>query len=267
MAEEAKYNPHLPDNKKYIRDVADAIQQRAPMEEIRFEYLTNALFTLGFSENPYLLVSMENFNSEPLKELVQKSFEKVSSMELTPEIKSALFLLWDYLAGADTLTQSDLIFVFGGPGIHRAHEAIRLWKEGFGAKILFTGRHASYMENVEVTEAEYYASVARESGIPEHALLLETAAKNTPENVVNSIALLRELGDLPKKIILITLAYHMRRSYLTFKSVAEWEPSIVRYPVPSAKYTRENYFKDSNGWSYVFFEYIKIYGARLMKHF
>jgi uncharacterized SAM-binding protein YcdF (DUF218 family) len=144
---------------------------------------------------------------------------------------------------------------------------VRLWQEGLAEKILFTGQQASYMKDVDVTEAEYYAQIAKLAGVPESALILEVCAKNTPENVRNSIKELHKVNFLPKKIILITLAYHMRRSYLTFKSAAEWDPILIKHPVASAKFTREDYFKSSEGWSYVFFEYIKMYGARLMKHF
>jgi uncharacterized SAM-binding protein YcdF (DUF218 family) len=54
-----------------------------------------------------------------------------------------------------------------------------------------------------------------------------------------------------EKIILITLPYHMRRSSLTLKS-AIYDKGIndvyiIKHIAASAKYTRENYFKDSNG--------------------
>lgn len=267
MSEDSKYKPNLPTNKKYLSDVAKTIKKREPTEEIRFEYLAEALSSLSILENPYSLVSLDNLNPDSLRNLVFRSFEKINNAELTKDIKEKLFRLWDYLAEGDSLERSELIFVFGGPGVNRVNEAVKLWKEGFGSKILFTGQKASYMKDVDITEAEHYAKIAKNEGVPENDLILETLAKNTPENAVNSILQLQRINFLPKKIILITLDYHMRRSYLTFKSVAEWRPILIRHSVPSMKYAQENYFKDFNGWSYVFFEYIKMYGARLMKHF
>ncbi|TSC91422.1 MAG: hypothetical protein CEN90_551 [Parcubacteria group bacterium Licking1014_17] len=271
MPKDSEYKPNLPTDKKYLSDVAKTIKEREPFEKIRFEYLTDALSSLGFSEDPYSLVSLNNLNPGSLKNLVSRSFEKINSAELTGRIKDNLIRLWDYLAEEDKLEKAELIFVFGAFGLQKVDEAIKLWKDGFGSKILSTGQKASYMKDVDVTEAEYYAEIAKKEGVPEDNLILETLAKNTPENAVNSISKLREIGFLPKKIILITLTYHMRRSYLTFKSAAKsvvgWDPVLIRHPVPSVKYTRENYFKDPDGWSYIFFEYIKMYGARLMKHF
>jgi len=222
---------------------------------------------MGFLENPYSFVSLNNLKPESLQTLVSQSFEKINKTELTNEIKHTLFRLWDYLAESDSLEKADMLFVFGGANSHRADEAIKLYKEKYGHKILFTGQKASYLKNTEIAEAEHYANIAKNEGVPINDLILETSAKNTPENVVNSISKLKEINFLPAKIILITLAYHMRRAYLTFKSAAEWNPILIKHPISSSKYTRENYFKDFNGWSYIFFEYIKMYGARLMKHF
>lgn len=266
MSDNIQYHPSLSDDGKYLTDVSKMIKARQPIEEIKFEYLTEALQALGFSEDPYALVSLENLNPEDLKTLVAKSFEKINAAGLTDEIKNKLQRLWDYLAEEDKMESSDLIFVFGG-GPDRAREGIKLWKETLAPKILFTGQKAVYMEDPERSEAECYADMARQEGLPDEAMILEKTAINTVENAKKSAQMLRESGFLPRRIILITNAFHMRRGYLTFKAVAEWNPVLLRHPVPSAKFNRENYFLSQNGWLYVVSEYIKMYGARLMKHF
>lgn len=263
---EFSYKPHLPNDKNYLSNVAKIIKKRNNTEEIRFDYLTEFLDSISLG-SPYPLISLDNLRTDSLQNLVLQSFEKINSAKLTEGDKDRLFRLWDYLAEADALEPAELIFVFGGPGTHRVDEAVKLWKEGLGSKILFTGHKASYMKDIDMTEAEYYAEIAIKKGVPENNLILETAAKNTPENVVNSILKLKQISFLPEKIILITLAFHMRRSYLTFKSAAEWNPILIRHPVVFSKHSRENYFKDFEEWSYVFFEYVKMYGARLMGHF
>jgi hypothetical protein len=267
MSDKLDYKPNLPSDKEYLTGVAKSITEREPLEKIQFEYLTDTLQALDITENPYDLVSKENLNPEALKALVDESFSHIQSGEITLELKEKLSRLWDYLAEEDPLEKANLIFVFGGPGIQRVNEAVSLYKKGYASRILFTGQKASYMERVDVTEAEHYGNLAREQGVSEGDIILETGAKNTPENATKSVAILKASGQLPERIILITLPYHMRRSYLTFKSVADWHPKLIRRVIPSAKYTRENYFADKNGWSYVFFEYMKLWGARLMRHF
>lgn len=262
-----RYKPHIPKNKQYIKEVSELIKERKPLEKIKFEYLNELLNALGFLENPYSLISLEDLNPKDLQLLIEKTFLKINNIKLSQELEEKLFRLWDYLAESDSIEKAELIFVFGGPGINRVNESIRLYKEKFSGKILFTGKKASYMKDVDISEAEYYANIAEENGVNSKDIIVENTAKNTPENAVKSVEILKQNKFLPKSIIVITLPYHMRRSYLTLKSVIDWDAKLIRDTIESAKYSRENYFKDKNGFSYVFSEYIKLYGARLMKHF
>jgi len=260
------YRPNLPKDKKYLSKVAATIKQKKPIEKIQFENLIDVLKSLGISENPFNLVTLNDFNPDSLQELIQKAFSKINSPEASPDIKKKLFRLWDYLAEADNLEKADLIFVFGGRG-KRAEKAVELYKNGYSDKILFSGGWPSYLESSDISEAEKYASTAISRGVPKENLILETQSRNTPENVVKSIEILREKKFLPRKIILVNISYQTRRAYLTFKTNAGWNPKLIRAPFESDTYSRENYFKSEEGWSYIFNEYIKLYGARLMKHF
>lgn len=260
------YKPFLATDKDYLKKVAETIKEKEPIEDINFQLLNDAIVALGFDDDPYKLISPDNLRVDSVQSIIDKTFEVIQG-GISEDVKEKLYGLWDYLAQEDSIEKSDLIFVFGGPGASRVNEAVRLYKDGYGLKILFTGQKATYMKDVDTTEAQYYAKLAKEQGIPEEAMILENGAKNTPENAVNSVRLLKTEGHLPTAIILITLPYHMRRSYLTFKAVADWNPKLIRRVADSEKYTRENYFMDKNGWSYVFNEFIKIYGGRVMKHF
>ena len=59
----------------------------------------------------------------------------------------------------------------------------------------------------------------------------------------------------------------MKRASLTMWAGFDWEPKIIRHSGKSAKFTSENYYKDIKGFSYIFYEYLKIFGARQMGHF
>lgn len=267
MPDDSDYRPNLPKEKKYLEEIAKEINKRAPLEDIKFRYLTDLLSLLGFREDPYKLVSLEDPNPESLQRLTEGSFIKLNSTELTDETTKGLSRMWDYLSESDPLEISNLLFVFGGPEPQRINEAIKLYKEGYASRILFTGQRSSYMKEVEVTEAEYYASVAEKQGVPKKDIILETKARNTPENAINSVKILKADNFLPSRIIIITLAYHMRRCYLTLKSSADWNPKIIRHPMDPLKFSKNDYFRNKDGWSYVFYEFMKLYGARLMGHF
>lgn len=264
--ESKKYKPFIATDREYLKKVAGAIKERAPLENIKFNLLNEAIFSLGLNNNPYKLLKPDDLQVEKIKPIVDKTFEAIKG-GVSETAKEKLYALWDYLCEGDPLEKSDLIFVFGGESEIRPKEAARLYKEGWASKILFTGHKPSYLKEVEMSEAEKFAKIAMGEGVPGKDIILEKEAINTVENVTKSITLLKKMDWLPKKIILVQICGQTKRAYLTFKSVADWELKLIRRPVASKRYTRENYFLDKNAWAFVFFEYIKLYGARLMKHF
>ncbi len=259
------YRPNIPKDRGYIEGLIQALPKKDHFEVIHFEYLTDALKLLGIADDPYQLMAGENPKPEDVEDIGRRAYAAIQS-GLSDVAEVALLRGWDYLAKEDPLRPADLIFVFGGPGEDRVQAAIALHREGYAPKILFTGQKASYMNDVQVSEAEYYADIARKAGIPDTALILETQARNTPENAVNSVRILKEQGCAPATIILVTLPYHMLRSYHTLKTVTDWNPVLICRPTASP-YTRTTYFHDPKGWMYVFSEYMKLYAERLMKHF
>jgi|GEM_PF-3436844 len=263
-----QYKAFLPTDPEYLKKTAEQIKEKLPIEEIKFDTLNKTLKCFGIESDPYSMVSLASLKTEDVQKVVTESFGKISSFDkFSLEQQEALCVLWDYLSESDPIEKCDLIFCFGGQGEDRVNKAIELYKQGYAPKILFTGQKASYMTNVDASEADYYAQKAVDAGIPLDALILENEAINTVENAVKSVKLLREMDFLPQSIILINHSFQMRRSYLTFKTNADWNPKLMRLAVNAEKYTKDNYYKDIEGWSFVFYEYIKLYGARLMKHF
>ena len=261
------YKPHLPSDKKYLQTIAGSISAKGPLEAIHFEYLNEVLDELGFKQNPYDYVSLEhNMDNQKIDQLIAESFAIVSQQELSKEAMEKVFRAWDYLAESDPLEKADLIFVFGGAGLNRVKGAVKLYEQGYAPKMMFSGQKASYMPDVELSEAEYYEQEAIKLGIPKEDIILETKAKNTPENAVYSMDILRVKNFLPKVVILVSSQFHMRRGYLTFKAVADWQPKLIKYSVEPASCNRNNFYTIKEGWSYLFYEYIKIYYSRLLKH-
>jgi uncharacterized SAM-binding protein YcdF (DUF218 family) len=260
------YRPNLPKDTKYLKKVAATISKKEPIENIQFKNLIDVLQTLNINENPYNLVTLENFNPDFLQKIIKESFYKVRSLKSPKIIKKKLDRLWDYLAEPNPVEKADLIFVFGGRG-KRAEKAIELYQAGYSDKILFSGGWPSYLKTSAKSEVEKYAATAVKKGVPKENLILETQSINTPENVVNSIKTLKKKKFLPKKIILVNISYQTRRAYLTFKTNADWNPKLIRAPFESEKFNRKNYFNSKEVWTYVFNEYMKLHGARLMKHF
>lgn len=93
----------------------------------------------------------------------------------------------------------------------------------------------------EKPEAEAAAACLYELGVPRAAVITETLARDTRENSLNARAICAEKGY--KKIILLTLAYHMPRAVFLFKEAGF--DGVVPFPVgrrtvPGAK----RFFRD-----------------------
>ncbi|MEN9852651.1 MAG: hypothetical protein RI996_594 [Candidatus Parcubacteria bacterium] len=258
--------PNLNTDTGYLQKVGMLIDNKRHFGEIKFEYLDSLIKKFYPDVAIYDLLENEN-PKEKIQEIVESIYTKINSEKISTEINDLLCKMWDYLAEGDTLKKSDLIFVFGGISKLAVEEAIRLKKEDYAPYILFSGKHASYVNGIEKTEAEQYRDMAIERGVDPSEILIETESVNTPENIMKSRDVLFERNYVPKSIIVVSLPYHMKRAALTMWAGFEWEPKIIRHPGLSAKFTRENYYTDIKGFSYVFYEYIKIYNARRMEHF
>jgi len=261
------YHPNLPTDRSYLEKVAKSVKPKEKLEDIRFEYLNEFLQAMGFDEDPYSMIRVDQMDSAALEHLVEDVFSDLKQTILNANVSQKLYQLWDYLGEEDTMESADLIFVFGGAGVARAHQATRLFKLGLAPKILFTGKHASFMKGIELSEAETAAEFAMEQGVSEEGIILEMESENTPENVINGLRILKAIDFLPKKIILVTNQHHMRRSYYSFKAALDFPVKLIRQPCVPEKFNRETFFKDKDGFTYVVYEYLKMYGARLMKHF
>jgi uncharacterized SAM-binding protein YcdF (DUF218 family) len=113
---------------------------------------------------------------------------------------------------------------------------------------MYTGNTASYNNNSNLPEAEYLKNIAIREGVKEQDIIIENQSINSTENAVFGIKKLKDMNFNFNKIILVTLPYHMRRSSLTLMSaIDDKNVKIIKSIVPSAKYTKENYFKDING--------------------
>jgi len=95
---------------------------------------------------------------------------------------------------------------FGGPG-NRCWHAARLYKAGKAPLVIPSG----------IGEEEATIPFLKDMGVPESAICLEPASRNTEENALFTARLLSRKGL--RRVLLVTSAWHMRRSMFLFKSV------------------------------------------------
>ncbi len=121
-------------------------------------------------------------------------------------------------------------------GADRLLQAIELYKRGIIKKIIFSGGSGSVLhpENKEGFLVERYLLTL---GVPKKDFLIENESKNTHENATFTKALL-DKENLKGNFLLITSAFHMRRSIDCFKKAG-----LVAEPYSTDRYAGPRSFE------------------------
>lgn len=119
------------------------------------------------------------------------------------------------LGGSMRYYDPDLNRVVYSSSVDRLLQALQLYHDGKIRKILLSGG-SGFVNFQEWKESGLIAKVLLKSGVPEEDILLENHSRNTYENAVQSAEMLR-VGKYGQRFLLITSAFHMRRSLLCFE--------------------------------------------------
>lgn len=154
------------------------------------------------------------------------------------DILRAARIVWDYHHMNHKLEKADCIIVLGSHDTRVAERGAELFLKGFSPVIVFSGYlGALTRESWERPEAEVFAEIAVNMGVPQEKILIENKSTNTGENFIFSKNLLQEKGLKPEKIIAVQKPYMERRTYATCKKI--WpEPEVM---VTSPIYSFEEY--------------------------
>jgi uncharacterized SAM-binding protein YcdF (DUF218 family) len=150
-------------------------------------------------------------------------------------------IIWDYHHLHHTLEPSDLILALGSNDIRVAEYAADLYLQGFAPRLMFSGNvGALTKDQFTKPEAEVFADIARQKGVPYEAILIEPESTNTGENIAFSRRGLAARGLDPSRIILVQKPYMERRAFATFrKRWPEKDVIVTSPPMPFAEYCNE----------------------------
>jgi uncharacterized SAM-binding protein YcdF (DUF218 family) len=98
--------------------------------------------------------------------------------------------------------------------VDRLLQAMQLYHDGKIKRILLSGG-SGFVNFQEWKESGLLSKVLLKGGVPAEAILLENSSRNTYENAEMTTAMLRT-GQYGKRFLLITSAFHMRRSMMCF---------------------------------------------------
>ena len=187
---------------------------------------------------------------------------------------------WPVVKAEDAPTADAIVLLGGGMGSNtnvypyaelwngadRVWHAARLYKAGKAPLIAPTGRG----------EQESTVPLLRDLGVPESAIVVENKARNTEENArfVEKILEPRNTQNTRKRVLLVTSAWHMRRSVLMYRKYApslEIIPAAADYEATvntSHPFCFKDIWPDTNALfanSYIFKEYLGYWGYRLFR--
>ncbi len=137
---------------------------------------------------------------------------------ITPEIIALAQQLWDYHHMNHELAKSDCILALGSHDLRVAERSADLYLEGWAPLIIMSGGLGNLTQNIWTeSEADKFAAIAVQRGVPENAILIENRSANTGENILFTQQLLEKKGLAINNFILVQKPYMERRSYATFK--------------------------------------------------
>ncbi len=137
---------------------------------------------------------------------------------ITPEVEKLARQLWDYHHTDHQLAKADCILALGSHDLRVAHRAAELYLEGWAPLVIMSGGFGNFTQDMWTeTEADQFAAIAIQRGVPADAILIENKSTNTGENILFTRQLLKQTGLDPQDFIVVQKPYMERRSYATFK--------------------------------------------------
>jgi uncharacterized SAM-binding protein YcdF (DUF218 family) len=106
--------------------------------------------------------------------------------------------------------------VYFSKGADRVTHTIQLYKLGIVEKILISGGSGRLLGESE-PEANKYRKVMLLMGVPDEAILIENETRNTAESAIEVKKILEAGAFEGKDCVLITSAFHMRRSLACYR--------------------------------------------------
>ena len=187
---------------------------------------------------------------------------------------------WPVVKAEDAPTADAIVLLGGGMGSNtnvypyaemwngadRVWHAARLYKAGKAPIVIPTG----------AGEKESSVPLLLDLGVPEGAIRVESEARNTEENAkfVEKILEPRNSQNTRKRVLLVTSAWHMRRSVLMYRKYApslEIIPAAADYEATvqtGRPFSLKDLWPDATMFyanSYILKEYIGYWGYRLFR--
>lgn len=139
---------------------------------------------------------------------------------MDPRIRPLVEKVWRYHKLNHPLAKSDVIVVLCSHDTVVAERGAQLFLDGWAPLLVFSGGLGVITRHLwQDPEADRFARIAVNLGVPPGKILVENRSTNTGENVQFTRRLLAERGLDPQSLILVQKPYMERRTFATFNKV------------------------------------------------
>ena len=169
----------------------------------------------------------------------------------------AFFGVGRYLEGpAQAPSKADLVAALGGDNGARAVRVLEIYRKGLAPRVLLSGPEGAHSK-VKTSHQRWRAAYLVGEGIPESAILYDGGARNSWEEAVNTLRLMRErkLGH----VIVVSDPPHLRRlSWVWGKVFAGSGKRFTLVASDMEDWDAAGWWKTSPNAQFVFGEVIKL---------
>ena len=150
--------------------------------------------------------------------------------------------IWNYHLMNHAVAKADAILVLCSHDERVAERAAQLFHEGWAPLVIFSGGQGSITRTLwSEPEAERFARIAVNLGVPRESILIEAQSTNTGENIVFTKRLLAERGLDLQTFIVVQKPYMERRAFATFRKLWPEKEVVVTSPQVSFREYVDHY--------------------------
>ena len=151
--------------------------------------------------------------------------------EMDDRIRPLVERVWAYHHLNHQVSHADAILVLCSHDTIVANRGAELSLEGWAPLLIFSGGLGSITSRLwQEPEADQFARIAIELGVPVEQILVENKSTNTGENIVFTRRLLAARRLDPQTFIVVQKPYMERRSYATFRKLWPEKDVLVTSP-------------------------------------
>lgn len=155
-------------------------------------------------------------------------------------------IIWDYHRLGHALVRSDCMLVLCSHDPRVAVYSAELFLAGRAPLLVFSGNVGALTAGMYgQPEAEHFAKLAIDLGVPAGSILVENRATNTGENILFTRTLLQEQGHDPTSFILVQKPFMERRAFATFRKIwPEKDVIVTSPPIEFVDYPTDEFPRD-----------------------